>query len=148
MRIKPFHALISVQNPSSFWRIVLADCRVMTKIERMRRRGRRYGKFKQETTMRTTLRWLCAGTLTLGAVAMIGCEKPKSENTTTTSTGAPTTMDSAKQSAENAADKAADKSKEMGAEMKSATSQAVEKTKEGAEAAKEKTTQAIDNLKK
>jgi hypothetical protein len=105
--------------------------------------------------MRATLRWLCAGTLALSAVAMVGCEK-KSDTTTTpgtttsgtTSSGTSTTMESAKQSMNSATTQASDKAREMGAEMKQATTNAAEKTKEGAETAKDKTTQALDNLKK
>ena len=99
--------------------------------------------------MRATLRWICAGTLTLGAIAMIGCEK-KSETTTGTnsSTGAPTTMDSAKQSMNNAATQASDKAKEIGAEMKQAATTATEKTKDATKSAEDKATQALDSLKK
>jgi hypothetical protein len=98
--------------------------------------------------MRATLRWICAGTLTLGAVAMIGCEKKSETTNTSGSSGTPTTMESAKQSVENAANKATDKAKEMGTEMKQAASQAAEKTKDAAKSAEDKATQAVDSLKK
>jgi len=99
--------------------------------------------------MRATLRWICAGTLTLSAVAMIGCEK-KSETTTGTSSsnGTPTTMESTKQSMNNATTQASDKAREMGAEMKQAATNAADKTKDAAETTKDKANQALDNLKK
>jgi hypothetical protein len=104
------------------------------------------GTFYTETPMRAPFRILCAGTLLIGTVAFVGCDKKA--DTATPSTAAPTTMDSAKQAADTAAGKAADTAKKVGEEVKDAATKAADKTKDAAETAKDKASQALDGLKK
>src|SRR6185312_17407715 len=99
---------------------------------------------RKESIMRKSTRWLLSGTLLLGSVAFIGCEK---EKTSTETTGSSTTQPSRAEEAGNAAQKAGDEAKKAGAEAKDAAENMKQNATEAANKASENAQEAADKAR-